>query len=1260
MDSWGGESVMSNPELQDALQQDIAARTAALDIKRSFLVQAPAGSGKTELLTQRFLALLATVDEPEEIVALTFTRKAAGEMVNRILTALEMANRPAPTQPHKKQTYDLACAAVAHAAERGWERTMMPRRLRVQTIDSLCGYITHLAPVGTSLGIQPQLMERPEEAYSKAAGIVIGRLDEQGDVGDALKFLLQRVDSEFGSLYELIQKMLTAREQWKRHLPDGNLDDYRKFLEESLCRFINQRLRKLHDLMPWDICTEMGLLRIMDFAGCNAPEGSPITALKGVKSFPKPDVKNWDIWCGLLELLTTKSDPAWRSAYTKNHGFPPTVPNYKEMKAELGKFVSALKEEKPLLEALCLLRTTPNPCYDGEQWEALKALFVVLPEAVAALQQVFVEQGQVDFSEISSRATEALARAGGGANLFSPPLRHLLVDEFQDTSYSQYRLVELLMSRSSTTEVSTPPTLFVVGDPMQSIYRFREADVGLFLQAGVQMRIGKTTLQELKLKRNFRSRPDLVRWVNDSMISVFPAKDEQDPLTGAVTFNTSVDTREKCEGPIIRAKFYLDTDGCAKKQEAKMVVKLVQRELRRSAMQQAAGESAATTGILVRARTHLPSILLALRTAGIRYQAVEIDQLGERPVVQDLLALTRALAHPLDSVAWCAVLRAPWCGLSLSDLLAVMPTREKGAPRTTIWDNIQNALEAQNGEGGLSPDGRARLQALADRLAPALQQRGRVAMHALVESTWYCIGGPACVTETSAHEEAREYLDLLNSLEESGLTPDFSRLTDSLGKLFAPPDLEADASLQVMTIHKAKGLEFDTVILPGLSRQPRTSTKQLLAWVEGGDPASGDHVLTLLPVQPRGVKNDAMADFFGSINKAKEAFELQRLFYVALTRARERLFLLGTLKPAHIKKFPTGTLCDPHPQSLLKHLWGGALKQLVDKDLKAELQAYGEKTRRELEVAGIFQNEESGGCENDEEGDTDSFGAGDGEGKPDDRIDLISSDPDEDFPQWAEAAMRNMAAGAILQPPLNKCDIRRMPVDSMPVFPKSNEEVTPHGGVLRLAAEDRPPGARATTNDLEGAPESTAASTAFIPRHAASAMRCAGTVAHRMLCRIAADGVDAWPPERVKKGRQQYELILRQLGVAKGKAFDAAVDRIHEALLFACTDPVGRKILGQHTEQGSEDPLTGLVDGEVVNVILDRWFVDEDGVPWVVDYKTSYREGAGGEQFIDGKLDYYRPQLDRYAVLLAAKRGVEPETVRRCLYFPLMKASRVW
>ena len=83
-------------------------------------------------------------------------------------------------------------------------------------------------------------------------------------------------------------------------------------------------------------------------------------------------------------------------------------------------------------------------------------------------------------------------------------------------------------------------------------------------------------------------------------------------------------------------------------------------------------DPAATTAILVRNRSHLHEIIPRLKEAGLRFRAIEIEGLGSRPVVQDLLALTRALAHPGGSLAWLALLRAPWCGLTLADIHALV------------------------------------------------------------------------------------------------------------------------------------------------------------------------------------------------------------------------------------------------------------------------------------------------------------------------------------------------------------------------------------------------------------------------------------------------------------------------------------------------------------------------------------------------------------------------------------------------------------
>ena len=137
------------------LREDENARRDALDATRSFLVQAPAGSGKTELLIQRLLALLARVDEPERILALTFTRKAAGEMRERVVDALSAAARAEPLdpgQPHLAVTRELAHAVLAQDARRGWALALHPARLRIMTFDALTTWIVRNAPFAAGLG----------------------------------------------------------------------------------------------------------------------------------------------------------------------------------------------------------------------------------------------------------------------------------------------------------------------------------------------------------------------------------------------------------------------------------------------------------------------------------------------------------------------------------------------------------------------------------------------------------------------------------------------------------------------------------------------------------------------------------------------------------------------------------------------------------------------------------------------------------------------------------------------------------------------------------------------------------------------------------------------------------------------------------------------------------------------------------------------------------------------------------------------------
>ena len=139
---------------------DSQQRNAALNPEQSFIVRAPAGSGKTELLIRRYLRLLSGVESPEEIIAITFTRKAAAEMRGRIISSLELARTgETPEDDYQKETYTLAAEVLKRDEAQQWQLQDNPGRLRIQTIDSLCSNITRQMPVLSQLGAQPETLD---------------------------------------------------------------------------------------------------------------------------------------------------------------------------------------------------------------------------------------------------------------------------------------------------------------------------------------------------------------------------------------------------------------------------------------------------------------------------------------------------------------------------------------------------------------------------------------------------------------------------------------------------------------------------------------------------------------------------------------------------------------------------------------------------------------------------------------------------------------------------------------------------------------------------------------------------------------------------------------------------------------------------------------------------------------------------------------------------------------------------------------------
>lgn len=885
------------------MTSDAAARAAALDPRRSLIVQAPAGSGKTELLTQRYLRLLATVRAPEEILAITFTRKAAAEMRARILHALEDASGPTPESDHKRSTWELARAALDADQRHEWRLTEHPARLRIQTIDALNSSLARRLPLLAATGSAVEPTDDPGPLYEAAGQRLIERLGDGSKVSGQLETLIVHLGNRVDRLLVMLGDLLAKRDQWLHPVIQArSSDDLRAILETTLRNVVERHLRLLCEELPADKRAELfvllqhsaaQLLANPDLASARRAQLAPCLQ----RTLP-PDALSGSLeaWRAVATMLF-KQDGDLYSTVTTRHGFPTT---HRDLKDRMLGMLRWLAARSSLCERLLELRTLPDAVYTEQQWSMLEALLELLPQAVAELQLVFQAHGNADYVEIALRALRALGTSEEPTDLalaFDERLQHILVDEFQDTSFSQLDLLERLTAGWMPGDGRT---LFCVGDPMQSIYRFRQADVGLFI--GLQEHgLRHLPLQAVRLEANFRSAPGIVHWVNRVFPDVLaPVNDAEQ---GAVRYSPStaalaIEGGEVTVHPEINGNEDL---------EAVRVAAIV-----RDALQE---DPSGRVAILVTARSHVDAIARELANGGISFRAVEIEQLRDRPVVQDLIALTRALVHVADRTAWFAILRAPWCGMTLADLHALA---EQDTP--VLLDAIDAAMNAVVDDlfapQALSPDGRARLVKVVHVLREALQERGRWPLRSWVERTWNALGGPATLLRADDLDDAQAYFARLDAIEISGDLEDVARLEDQLQRLFAAGQAHAEAQVEIMTIHAAKGLEFETVILPGLHKRMRVEDRELLRWTRIAGPDGG---IVLAPVKAEGSDADPVYRWIELLERQRILRERARLLYVAATRTKRRLHLLGNV-PGVTREGVT-TPRDPLRGSMLHMLW---------------------------------------------------------------------------------------------------------------------------------------------------------------------------------------------------------------------------------------------------------------------------------------------------------------------------------------------------
>lgn len=1133
---------MTDPhEMTAALvRQDDAARERALDTTASFIVQAPAGSGKTELLIQRYLSLLATVDAPEEIIAITFTRKAATEMRVRILQAIGAADAAEASTEHARRTQMLARAALRRDRERGWSIGEQPGRLRILTIDALNGWIARQMPWLSGLGPVSAVTDDADILYREAVRSVLIGQSGGSRIRAAVRQLLIHLDNRFRSVEDLLVEMLAIRDQWIELLAGGlETRAARVLLESTLRRIIEAHLARLRAKWEPDVLEEVLLLAahassVLD----GVAERSPGALSAGLDYSVVPGETEDDIplWLAIRQLLLTEGDEFRKPrGITVRMGFAANDP----MKDRLKSVLEQIAGDEGLRALLAGIRALPAPGFDHGQWEIVGSMVAILEAVTAELRSLFARRGATDHIEVANAARRALGDELAPTDLsmlLEYRIRHLLVDEFQDTSSTQFLLLRQLTAGWSAPDQHT---LFLVGDPMQSIYRFREAEVGLFLNVWQQERLGSVPLTALRLLRNFRSQQRIVDWINDSFSTIMP--ENSDAASGAVAYAASAAVHEAEESAVdLHITFSGDRN-----EEARAVTTYVQRVL--------AGEVCGrveSLAVLVRARTHLAQLVPVLRAAGLRFRAVEIESLGKNSAVQDILALTRAVLYPSDRIAWLAVLRAPFCGVTLADLHTLC--------RDDLHTPLASLLEDPVRRSKMSTDGRDRAERLLAAVSEASAQRGRMSLRRLIETCWISLGAPSLL-DASSFDAAMAFLALLEQHEAGGEVDDLTLLEQSASLLYAPPDPEGDPRLQLMTVHKAKGLQFDVVVLPRLDGVPRQDSERLLLW----DRSLGEEGLSFLiaPVRERGGDTDPIYDFIRNNRAVKADHEYLRMLYVAATRAKRRLFLSATMKESTRKG--ERVLNTPRPRSFLSYLW-----PLLEGEIDARYRTW---------TSLPLGEEESGG------------GSG-----------------------GAQVLFQRVTEG--------------WTAPAVPAFPTAGPSENEDGGDKSAPLQ----------SDLEW--------------RAGHSARAAGVVVHALLQRIAEHGEKFWKDA----GGEDRGMLLNALFSDAGLTDppQAAVERAAAAIDRILADERGRWLLAAQEEGECELALTGWDGDAVSSVKIDRTFVDADGVRWVVDYKTATHEGADLEAFLKGQEALYRPQIERYARMIAAW---DDRPVRAALYFPLLQ-----
>ena len=804
----------------------------------SFIVQAPAGSGKTSLLVKRFLNRLLEVKSPKEVLALTFTNKAAAEMAQRLKEALEGKSED---NEIKKIVEKISKHALKNKWDEGYIDTLM-----VMTIDKLALRLIKQTPILSSSGVNFLTDEDPDDLYRETIRETITSNAEN-------HLLFKYFDYDYHKLTEQLLALISKRDQW---LPivsgllrsdDKNIEEiYGTYYTNELNIWVEEKIKPNftnEDLKELEI--------IVSYSADN-------------KNIDRKDKLrssiNYEFWFYIRDLILTKSGKQIRKKIDTSSGFPATNVG-KEIKERLLKLIK-LKNNK-----FNILIDFFNVTYHKnivDIYPLITPFCLLLIDMVTRLNEKFKERRIIDFTQIMGNAVEAL-RDTHLPLILDQNISHILVDEFQDTNESQLIFIELLTQNFAG---NPDKSFFAVGDPMQSIYRFRKAEVEIF------SRVQKSGISDLKLtslflKVNFRSNKNIIDWLNNSFSKAFPLIDDSDE--GSVPYSSCESSNNNLEGGMELIALTCDTKSKTAQYEAEAlyVLNLI-KDTRKS-------NPDASIAVLTRSKAHLNELITLInkKDSSIPIDAIEMSKILSNQTFQDILCLTKALFDFSDRTNWIAALKSPWCGLSINDLVLLFEKDHK----SLVWELINNIDNTSR----LDKNSARRLRSFVEVIRENIQYRGRISHRYFVEGIWRQLNGEKSMVDSNDIQNIDLFLELLEEASEI-LSIDFIKLERLIENKFISKTSIQKNSIKFLTIQRSKGLEFDHVIIPNLNKRTRNEESDLVLYDKS----------TLSIKNPGSDKN--LHSYHAYKERKRLDNEKIRLLYVAMTRAKNKCYLIGTVK----------------------------------------------------------------------------------------------------------------------------------------------------------------------------------------------------------------------------------------------------------------------------------------------------------------------------------------------------------------------------